>query len=142
LIVFAQSLGASMSTVVLARESNAGRFNCAAFEAGFSSYRTITADVMKKSWLLWGLQPAVVPWMPDDIDPIDAIANIQAPLLILHSQEDEVIPYAHGEALYHAATPPKQFQPLHGQHIESTRDPAVQNRLLAFFETQCSAPMP
>ena len=36
--------------------------------------------------------------------------------LILHSREDEVIPFRHGEALYAAASEPKEFAEIHGSH--------------------------
>jgi hypothetical protein len=137
LAVFGQSLGASMSTVVLAREQNQPLYQCAVLEAAFTGYSDIASDVMKRSWLLWGFRPLVVPWMPGDIDPVDHIADISRPLLLMHSKEDEIIPYHHGETLREKATQPVQFQPLLGSHIESMRDPSVQGRMLEFLYDQC-----
>lgn len=139
LIVFGQSLGASLAMPVLAQESNHGRYDCVIAEAAFSSYRGVVNDVMKRSWLLWSLRPLVVPFQPRRYDPQDSIAGIRAPLLLLHSEEDEVIPYAHGEALYQAAGPQREFQRLRGAHIASLRDPAVRGRLVTFMEDRCGA---
>ena len=41
---------------------------------------------------------------------------VRAPVLIAHSREDDIIPYAHGERLYAAANEPKQFLVLRGGH--------------------------
>jgi uncharacterized protein len=139
LIVFGQSLGASMTIPVLAREANHGRYDCLISEAAFTGYRDIASDVMARSWLLWPMRPLVVPFQPRAHDPINHIAAIRAPLLVLHSDEDEVIPFAHGERLYDQATEPKTFQRLHGAHIASVRDPQVRDSLLQFMTQQCGA---
>ena len=138
LIIFGQSLGASLSIDVMSEEGNQGKAQCAVFEAAFTGYRDITSDIMKRSWLLWPMRPIVVPFMPPrKWDPVENIAAIGMPKLVMHSKEDEVIPYKQGEALYDAAAAPKEFQPLLGQHIEAMRDPSVQNRVVKFFEERC-----
>ena len=142
LVVFGQSLGASMAASVLGEEGNAGAADCVILEAAFASYRDITSDVMKRSWLLWPLRWMVVPTMPDrSLDPEERVADIApTPLLVMHSEDDPVIPYAHGERLYAAAAQPKTFQKLRGGHTESTRDPAVQQRLVDFMQdNDCAA---
>ncbi|WP_284455541.1 alpha/beta hydrolase [Alloalcanivorax xenomutans] len=135
IILFGQSLGAAMGTRVLARPANEGKVQCVVFEGTFASYRDIAKDVMGRSWLLWPLQWLVVPTLPPrDWDPENNIAALAPrPLLILHSREDPVIPYAQGERLYHAAEAPKLFQPLRGGHGQGTRDPAVRARIVDFL---------
>ena len=49
----------------------------------------------------------------------DNLANLKAtraPVLVAHSPQDEIIPYAHGRALYAAGRGPKQFLELAGGH--------------------------
>lgn len=41
---------------------------------------------------------------------------VAAPVLVAHSPDDEIIPFAHGRALFAAASPPKQFLELAGGH--------------------------
>lgn len=146
LVVFGQSLGGALAATVLGEEKNAQAVDCVVLEAAFASYRGITSDIMKTSWLLWPLRWMVVPGMPgQELDPEQRIAAISpTPLLVMHSDEDEVVPYAHGERLYAAASAPKTFQPLHGAHGQSTRDPAVQQRIVDFLEeNDCAAsPLP
>jgi len=44
------------------------------------------------------------------------IKSVKAPVLIAHSREDDIIPFAHGRALYEAAQEPKQFLEMRGGH--------------------------
>lgn len=41
------------------------------------------------------------------------------PVLIVHSREDEIVPFEHGEQLYAAAHEPKQLLEIHGGHNTS-----------------------
>ena len=41
---------------------------------------------------------------------------INAPILVIHSQDDEIIPYSHGLAVYDAAEQPKQMLTIWGSH--------------------------
>jgi fermentation-respiration switch protein FrsA (DUF1100 family) len=48
---------------------------------------------------------------------IDYLKSIEStPILILHSRDDEIAGFHHGEALYEAASEPKTFVPLRGGH--------------------------
>ncbi|WP_455211129.1 alpha/beta hydrolase [Kaarinaea lacus] len=49
---------------------------------------------------------------------IDNIQSIHCPVLIVHSPEDEIIPYDLGRKLYETANPPKQLLQIHGGHNE------------------------
>ena len=49
-------------------------------------------------------------------DTRESLGSVDAPVLIAHSPEDDIIPYAHGQALFAAANPPKQFLELAGGH--------------------------
>jgi fermentation-respiration switch protein FrsA (DUF1100 family) len=47
---------------------------------------------------------------------IERIANIRCPVLVVHSTEDELIPFEFGEALYARASAPKWFLRISGDH--------------------------
>lgn len=138
LVLFGQSLGASMSINVLARPRNQGKVDCVILGSGFASYRGIAETVMGRSWLLWPLQWLVVPMLPaHSMDPVKHIAALAPrPLLIMHSKDDPVVPYANGQALYLAAEKPKQLITLTGGHAAGARDPVIQERMLAFLDDQ------
>lgn len=44
------------------------------------------------------------------------VGKITSPVLIIHSPEDEVIPFAHGRRLYELAPEPKTFLEIRGDH--------------------------
>jgi fermentation-respiration switch protein FrsA (DUF1100 family) len=46
----------------------------------------------------------------------DYVAKAECPVLIVHSRDDEIIPFAMGKALYEAAPAPKAFIELAGDH--------------------------
>jgi fermentation-respiration switch protein FrsA (DUF1100 family) len=49
-------------------------------------------------------------------DTIGALRRVRAPVLVVHSPDDDVIPYSHGRALFAAANEPKQFLQIRGVH--------------------------
>lgn len=49
----------------------------------------------------------------------DKVADFGSPLLILHSPDDEIIPYEHGRELFKRAKEPKTFQEIKGGHNDS-----------------------
>lgn len=139
LIVYGQSLGASMSIWVLARKRNRGRASCLIEEAGFADYKEIVNVVMTRSWLLWPLRPFVVPFIDDEYAPIDVVSQLSPmPVLFIHSRDDQVVPFAQGKALYGAAKQPKQWLPIHGPHASGPRYADVRKDMLRFMQ-QCSS---
>jgi len=48
-----------------------------------------------------------------------AVREIEVPLLIAHSREDELIPFEHGEKLYRLANEPKRFLEMEGGHNDA-----------------------
>ena len=49
-------------------------------------------------------------------DNLSKVGEISAPKLHIHSPDDELIPYKHGQALFQASTQPKTFLNLNGGH--------------------------
>lgn len=47
---------------------------------------------------------------------IDYLKAITCPVLVVHSPQDEIVPFAHGQALFQVAAEPKQFLTLQGGH--------------------------
>ncbi len=48
----------------------------------------------------------------------DYVAQVRCPVLVVHSPEDEIIPFRHGEAIFAAAHAPKEMLRLRGGHNE------------------------
>lgn len=49
---------------------------------------------------------------------IEKINKIDCPKLIIHSPDDEIVPYSHGTALFEKAREPKEFLKIKGDHNE------------------------
>ena len=50
---------------------------------------------------------------------VDYVTQAVCPVLVVHSRDDEIIPFAMGEALYRAAPAPKAFLELRGGHNDA-----------------------
>ena len=46
----------------------------------------------------------------------DYVTTVETPLLVIHSRDDEIIPFDMGRAVFDAATGPKSFLELSGDH--------------------------
>jgi fermentation-respiration switch protein FrsA (DUF1100 family) len=65
-------------------------------------------------------------WFYADIEAneaMDYVARVCAPLLIVHGEEDELIPLSQGKELFEAAGEPKQFVALPKGEHRLRRDP-------------------
>ncbi len=51
-------------------------------------------------------------------DSLGRLSQINCPLLVIHSRNDDIIPFVHGRRLFDAARPPKQFLEIEGGHNE------------------------
>jgi fermentation-respiration switch protein FrsA (DUF1100 family) len=104
IILFGRSLGAAVATK-LATEVGP---KTVILESAFSRSRDM-ADTM---------MPIVsrIAVMRYPFNSTERIKDIHARLLMLHSPDDEIIPYRLGEKLFQAANEPKQFVKLKGDH--------------------------
>ena len=47
---------------------------------------------------------------------VEYASRLQCPVLVVHSRDDEIIPFAMGQAIYTVAPEPKEFIELRGDH--------------------------
>ncbi len=69
----------------------------------------------------------IYPFVPPAIfvsrfDSVSKIKNITAPKLIIHSVDDEMIPFSLAEKLFQAVAPPKQLLKIRGGHNSAFSD--------------------
>ncbi len=101
-IVYGQSLGAAVAVDLAVQRRAAGVI----LEAPFVSIREMAK--------------VVFPWLPigrllsTRYDLHSKIGRIETPLLLLHGDQDEVVPYAQGRKVFEAAKSPKQFYTVQG----------------------------
>jgi len=108
IIVFGQSLGAAVAVELATSRDVQGLI----LEAPFTSIREMAR--------------AVFPWLPigrflsTKYDSLSKIKQVRAPLLILHGDRDEVVPFSQGRQLYEAGNKPKTFYPISGAGHNNT----------------------
>jgi hypothetical protein len=71
-----------------------------------------------------------------DYNTLARLPELRSPILIIHSPNDDVIPYAHGQRLFAAAQEPKEFLSIQGGHNDGyIRSAALyEARLGAFLQ--------
>ena len=100
IVIQGESLGTAVAIDLAARRPCAG----VVLEAPFNSASQVAA----------GLLPFLGPLIMRGFDSKAKIGNIRAPLLFMHGDRDDVIPYKLGRDLYAAAPEPKSFWTIAG----------------------------
>lgn len=104
IILFGRSLGAAVAAYLASRQRPAGLI----IESGFMSVPELAAKLYR--WL-----PAR--WLARFNYPTsDYLQVASLPVLIVHSRDDEIIPFEQGKMLFEQARMPKQFLSLRGGH--------------------------
>ena len=126
LIIFGRSLGAAVAAEV------ASRFECRALilETPFVSIKEMAKTVFP-------LLP-LGPLLQTRYDILEKLAKVKAPILVLHGDRDDVVPYEQGRKVFAAAPEPKQFYTIRGANHNDTYavgGDAYFQRLSEFIET-------
>jgi len=124
IIVVGRSLGSAIATR-LAAEHSPGALSV---EAGFTS----AVDLGKRMFPYLPVSRLVRYRYPT----LEHIKRVRCPVLVVHSPDDGVIPFEHGQRLFEAACEPKEFVQISGGHMEGfvqpgTAYPAELNRFIA-----------
>ena len=104
IILFGRSLGGSIAAIV-AQDVNPGGL---VIESAFTSFDDVGSHYY--------------PWLPVRLfslfnySTVEAVEQVNCPVLVIHSQNDEIVPYKFGQQIFAAANEPKQFADLKGSH--------------------------
>jgi len=108
IFLFGRSLGGAVATYLATLPGL--RAKALILESTFTSVNDVGAELY--------------PWLPVrmlsrfDYDTLKRLPHVHLPLLVVHSPQDEFIPYSHGKRLYEIANEPKHFLKLSGSHNE------------------------
>jgi fermentation-respiration switch protein FrsA (DUF1100 family) len=125
LVVYGESLGSAVAADLASKVEVGGLV----LEEAFTS----VADVGQR---MFSFLP--VRWLVrNKYDTLGKMPRIRAPLLILHSRDDEFFDMRHAQRLLAAANEPKQLVELHGSHNDAflVSAPIYRASLHKFFAT-------
>ncbi len=110
ILIYGHSLGSGVATELALHVQAAGLI----IEGAFTSIPDLGAKIY--------------PWFPvrwlarQRFANIEKIDKVAMPKLILHAADDAIVPYAQGQALYAAASAPKEWVELKGGHMRAFLD--------------------
>ncbi len=107
LIVFGRSLGGAVAARLATEVRPAGLI----IESAFTSVPDAAASIY------WFLPVKLLSRFKYNTRA--AVQEVACPVLIVHSRDDEIIPFSHGQALYDAAAQPKSLLVLEGGHNDA-----------------------
>ena len=136
--VFGQSLGGAVALGMVAESPHKDRLGALIVEGAFSDYRGIAREKLSGFWLTWPLQWPLSLTIDNSYSPETAAAELAPlPFLLIHGQEDEVIPPHHGERLFDAAVEPKAiWRPEKAGHIQALATIEMRERFLGYLKAQ------
>ena len=102
IVLFGRSLGASVASEVALNR----KVRSLIIESAFTS----TKDMAKTIWLF----KPIAFMAPAHYNNLKRIGHIQAPKLVIHGENDEIVPFNMGQKLYDAATDPKYLYTIKG----------------------------
>src|SRR5690554_2949549 len=109
-IIYGQSLGGHLASVVAT--NNQDKIDALVIEGAFSSHKDIGKEFagFLGKWLVKEMYSAKA-----------SLPGFTKPFLVIHSTEDEIIPFYMGKDLYNVANEPKTFYEIDGCHICGSR---------------------
>jgi hypothetical protein len=113
IVVYGQSLGGHLSATVAAQ--NEARIDALVMEGAPSSHKDIAARMSQPLSFTARLL------VRDQYAAKKSIEKFHKPLLVIHSTEDEIIPFDLGRLVYTHANAPKSFYEIKHGHIKGPR---------------------
>ena len=107
IVIFGRSLGASVASRLASEHQPLALI----VESSFTSIPDIAQDLY--------------PWLPVrwlsrlSHATRDYVRDVRCPILIIHSRDDEIIPFRHGEAIFASANEPRTLLTIRGTHNDA-----------------------
>lgn len=107
IVVYGKSLGANVAVELCSKVTPAALIS----ESAFASAKEMGKKLFPFLPIKWLIRIKY--------DALSKIKDIRIPKLIIHSEDDEIIPFKQGKKLFEAAPEPKEFYPMRGGHNEA-----------------------
>lgn len=133
-VIYGHSMGSGVAVDLASHLQSPGDYGGLILESSFTSF----ADVAHEAgWLARLLNL----FNRERFDSIDKIGKVQAPLLMLHGDQDDTIPIQLGERLFAAANTPKQWCSIEGaahSDLDQVNPPLYRATLQGFVASYLS----
>jgi fermentation-respiration switch protein FrsA (DUF1100 family) len=106
IIVFGRSIGGSIAAWLAQQHRPGGLI----LESTFTSLRDAAATTYHFPLIKW--------FVRFDYNTAEYLTGVDCPVLVVHSRDDEIMSFSHGQQLYELATEPKVFLEITGTHNE------------------------
>ncbi len=138
IIVLGQSIGGAIAVYTVANTPYKDRISALVIDSAFSSYRRIAREKLAQVFITWPFQYPLSLFFNDDYSPIRWIDKVSpVPVLIIHGEQDPVVPGHHGQMLYDTALKPKDFwKTTVPGHVSSFADAGVRKKLVGYLTDQ------
>jgi fermentation-respiration switch protein FrsA (DUF1100 family) len=135
IIVFGKSLGGAIAVYTAANSAHKGRIKALLLDSPFASYRLLAREKIAESIIGWPFQYPLSYLVNDDYSPLQCIGKVSpVPVMIIHGNDDAIVPAHHGRELFAAALPPKEFREiLFPGHVQAQADEPTRKGILIFF---------
>lgn len=121
IVAYGESLGSGQAVKLAAQRP----LKAVALEAPLAS----TVEIGRRTW--WFLPLGLL--LRDKYANVKNVRDVKAPLLILHGEQDQVIPVEHGRRIYAAAPEPKKLELFPGGHHSDLFEHGAWERVRAFL---------
>jgi fermentation-respiration switch protein FrsA (DUF1100 family) len=134
-IVFGQSLGGAIAVYTVANSSHKDSVNALIIDSAFYGYRLIAREKLADLILTRLFKYPLSFLVSDYYSPVKWIKSVSpVPVLIIHGDNDKIVPVHHSTMIFNEASAPKDIWILKGKgHIEAVWDKDVRERLLDYL---------
>ena len=138
--IYGQSLGGALAIYYVAHTAYRPYIRMLVVESAFASYQEITTEKLASFWLTWPIQWISRITVDDEYSPLPVVGMIAPiPLLIIHGDQDPIVPVDHSRKLYEAAHEPKELWIVPGGvHDDAMRRPEFRSRFVNYLNAHFS----
>ena len=136
LVLYGQSLGGAVLLDAFGQLSDRSRVRLLVVEGTFHSYEEVAASALWRRPLLFPFTGFAYATISDEHAPGPVIASVSpTPLLVIHGDQDSVVPATFGRSIYNLARTPRALWIVPGgHHIDAMRPDRNKQRLLALVD--------
>lgn len=135
IFVLGQSIGGAIAIYTVANSPHKDRIKALIVDSAFLDYRRIAREKLSAFFLTWPLQYPLSFLFNNHYSPDGYIKRISVPILIIHGDQDRIVPVHHSRVLYDTALEPKDLWIAKGRrHIEAFALKDIRDRLLEYLQ--------